>query len=369
MMGLIGFPHARKGQKGTYEMRQARAIGPSTTRCHYHVCNQITNQDMLLEDGVKDHLLCTLRRVEDFSGVRVLTFAIMTNHIHLLVCVPPREEVDDEELLRRLARIHSARRMKETQRKWTRLLALGDEGRTLVEAEKDRYRARMYDLSQFMKTFKELFTEEYNRDSEKTSKRKHLGPVFVPRFTSVYLEPNRQALLPVSSYIDFNPVKADIADRPEDYPWSGYAKAVANPPDPLARKHLLELLCDILCVPMESILRGTDPRREEQMLAFYAAALEGRVGESEERIPEDVPECPTRKAIQKKIDKKQPLTFLEHLFCRVPCYARGRVLGSKAFLGDFTQQKGWKSGYRAITGIQGVDLCSLARNRKGVFSA
>ena len=350
-------------------MRQARAIGPSTTRCHYHVCNQVTNQDMLLEDGVKDHLLSTLRRVEDFSGVRVLTFAIMTNHLHLLVCVPPREAVDDEELLRRLGRIHSQRRMKETRRKWTRWLALGDEGRTLVEVEKERYRLRMYDLSQFMKTFKELFTEEYNRDSAKTKKHKHLGPVFVPRFTSVYLEPNRQALLPISSYIDFNPVKAGMANHPEDYRWSGYAKAVANPPDPLARKRFLELLCDILCVPMESILQGTDPRREEKMLAFYAAALEGRVGESEYRIPESVPEHPTRKSIQKKIVKKQPLTFLEHLFCHVPCYARGRVLGSKAFLGDFTRRTGRKNRPQTVVGIQGVDLCSLTSTREGAISA
>ena len=350
-------------------MRQARVIGPDTTRCHYHVCNQVTNQDMLLEDGVKEHLLRTLRRVEDFSGVRVLTFAIMTNHIHLLVCVPPREEVDDEELLRRLARIHSVRRMKETQRKWARWQALGNEGRTLVEAEKERYRARMYDLSQFMKTFKELFTEEYNRDSEKTKKRKHVGPVFVPRFTSVYLEPNRQALLPISSYIDFNPVKAGIAKNPEDYRWSGYAQAIANPPDPLARRRLLELLCDILCVPKESILRGTDPRREEQMLAFYAAALEGRVGESENSLPKNKPERPTITCIRNKIARKQSLTFLEHLYCHVSCYARGRALGARRFIGDIAQRNGWKDRQHVITGIQGVEICVLGKSTADAFSA
>ena len=349
-------------------MRQARVIGPDTQRCHYHVCNQVTNQDMLLEDGVKAHLLRTLRRVEVFSGVRVLTFAIMTNHLHLLVCVPQREAVDDEELLRRLECIHSKRRMKETQRKWTRWLALGDEGRTLVEAEKERYRSRMYDLSQFMKTFKELFTEEYNRDSQK-KKRKHLGPVFVPRFTSVYLEPNREALLPVSAYIDFNPVKAGIVDRPEDYRWSGYSRATGDHPDPLARKRLLELLCDILCVPIESILRGTDPRREAQMLDFYAAALEGRVGESEDRIPEIRPKRPTRKVIRDKIAKRQTLTFLEHLYCHVSCYARGRALGSRMFLGDVAQRKGWKDRHHVIKGIQGVEIFALGNSTSDAFSA
>ena len=53
-----------------------------------------------------------IRKYEFFCGVQVLNFCVMSNHIHLLVEVPPKKkgapvEVSDDEFLARLKRLYS----------------------------------------------------------------------------------------------------------------------------------------------------------------------------------------------------------------------------------------------------------------------
>lgn len=44
-----------------------------------------------------------MRRVEEFSGVLALAYALMANHFHVYIYVPPVEDIGDDELLRRTA--------------------------------------------------------------------------------------------------------------------------------------------------------------------------------------------------------------------------------------------------------------------------
>jgi putative transposase len=50
-----------------------------------------------------------MRMQENFSGCRVLSYCIMSNHFHILLEVPPlpEGEISDELLLKRLAAIQS----------------------------------------------------------------------------------------------------------------------------------------------------------------------------------------------------------------------------------------------------------------------
>ena len=43
-----------------------------------------------------------MRAVEAFSGVQILTWAILSNHFHILVYVPEQAEVSDQDLGRRM---------------------------------------------------------------------------------------------------------------------------------------------------------------------------------------------------------------------------------------------------------------------------
>ncbi|NCD34262.1 MAG: hypothetical protein EOL87_12725, partial [Spartobacteria bacterium] len=55
---------------------------------YYHCMTRIVGRQWLLGDAEKERMHQLIRRVEGFSGVRVLTYALMSNHIHLLLEEP-----------------------------------------------------------------------------------------------------------------------------------------------------------------------------------------------------------------------------------------------------------------------------------------
>ena len=62
---------------------------------YYHVISRITGQQFLMNAEEKDVLMRSMFNVAIFSGVEILTFALMDNHFHLLVKVPRAHEVDE----------------------------------------------------------------------------------------------------------------------------------------------------------------------------------------------------------------------------------------------------------------------------------
>jgi len=62
----------------------------------------------------------------------------------------------------------------------------------------------MYELSQFMKTFKQCFSIYYNSNHERR------GTLWEERFKSVLVEESEYAQLVAGAYIDLNPVRAGI---------------------------------------------------------------------------------------------------------------------------------------------------------------
>ena len=68
----------------------------------YHVVSRIGGRRFLIDDAEKGILLSMIRAAAIFSGVELYTYAVMSNHFHLLVRVPRKQEVSDKELLRRM---------------------------------------------------------------------------------------------------------------------------------------------------------------------------------------------------------------------------------------------------------------------------
>ena len=75
----------------------------------YHVVSRIVDRAFRMDDKEKEIFRTTMRRAEAFCGVRVLTYAVMSNHFHLLVEVPQRAEVDEAELVRRMTILYGER--------------------------------------------------------------------------------------------------------------------------------------------------------------------------------------------------------------------------------------------------------------------
>ena len=185
---------------------------------YYHVVSRVANKAFLFGDAKrKGRILDFLRRSAEFSGVDVVTYALMDNHIHLCVRVPERRDVGAGEVVRRVGVLYGDRRREALERN---LGALRREGLLdEAEAELDRFRRRMGDLSEFMKTFKQRVTQWYNRELG------HEGTLWCGRFKSVLLDRNG-AVQVVANYIHNNPVRARMVDSADNYRWSGLGAAV-----------------------------------------------------------------------------------------------------------------------------------------------
>ena len=77
-------------------MRKARLI--ENCRC-YHLISRLAHRAFFLDDEENARAVDLLRREEAFSGVIVLSYAITSNHFHILIYIPGPEEIDDDELL------------------------------------------------------------------------------------------------------------------------------------------------------------------------------------------------------------------------------------------------------------------------------
>ncbi len=215
-------------------MRRPRIKSPGEG--FYHVVSRISGRRFLMDDGEKGILLGMVRAAAAFSGVEVYTYALMDNHFHLLLRVPQREEVDDAELSRRVRALYGPERSARLFARWGQWLSAGDTLR--VEEAKKRLCSRMYDLSQFIKTFKETYTQDYNRRTGNT------GTIWEGRFKSILLEGAYAALMAVGAYIHLNPVRAGMAEEPEYARFTGYGAACSG--DAAARRGLLALVARAL---------------------------------------------------------------------------------------------------------------------------
>ena len=197
-------------------MARIRRVKLPTT-AWYHLIARVTNREFLLEtDGKKSRFVDFLYRSLDFSGVELGTYAIMDNHVHLFVRVPEARDLDDEEILRRISVLNGVERAEIVREKWETWQEAGQEER--YKADRARYLRRMYDVSQFMKTLKELFTMWYNRTY------RHVGTLWTDRFKSLLVE-DGENVENLRIYIERNPVRAGIVSDAEDYVWNGIGAA------------------------------------------------------------------------------------------------------------------------------------------------
>jgi len=208
-------------------MRKCRVI--EHCRC-YHLISRLAHQAFFLDDEEKTRAVGLLRRVEEFSGVIVLAYAIMSNHFHIFIYVPEPEELDDEEVLRRINVLYRDASLSQVLGEWTRLK--GEEEELFEHARptekyvsrfgefRKSFVRRMWNSSEFMRTFKQHFTMSFN------GRRNHHGTMFEGRYHERNHKPEEPVMWRTSAYIDVNAWKASVVERAEDYEWCSFAAAV-----------------------------------------------------------------------------------------------------------------------------------------------
>lgn len=171
----------------------------------YHVMSRTALDGFPLEAFEKDFLLDLIKRMAILFFTEVYGFALMGNHFHLLVKMLPEHEFTDEAVKERLERHYGEKR------------ALAWEGQMPFVRDK------LASLSEFMREIKVNFTRFYNK------RHGRRGYFWGDRFKSVIVEEG-ETLINCLAYIDLNPVRAGIVERPEDYRWNslGYHIQASN---------------------------------------------------------------------------------------------------------------------------------------------
>ncbi len=130
----------------------------------YHVFSRGNQrQPVFLSDDDRYFFLKCLREAHEKFGVIVHVYCLMPNHYHLIIETP-----------------------------------LGN-------------------LSSMMHFLNTMYTVYFN------TKHKRCGHLFQGRFKSILIQAEGYAT-ELSRYIHLNPVRAELVDRPEQYPWSSYAQ-------------------------------------------------------------------------------------------------------------------------------------------------
>jgi putative transposase len=324
--------------------------------CCYHTMSRVAGGELLFGDIEKEAFRKLMRRLERFSGVEVLTYAVMGNHFHLLLRVPQRERFlrkfekgtqleREERLLEHLRLLYSRAYL--TQLKAELALIRKQEMDALYKKTIQGYLARLCSLEHFMKELKERFSRWFNK------RHGRRGTLWQDRYKSILVE-DGEALRTMAAYIDLNPVRAGLVDDPKDYRWCGYAEAMGG------SKRARRSVCVILGMPVvEWEPKGRQIYRR-LLLSEGIEAGEG-VKKSEARGG--------RKYRRRGIDRAKALAELKDgktlskaalLRCRVRYFSDGLVLGSREFVEQVFQEKRDWFGPKRKTGARGLPITGEA---------
>lgn len=335
-------------------------------RAFYHCVSRVVDRRIVFHADEKEVFRSILRRLETFTGVRVVTYCLMGNHFHLLLEVPERGSLPDlnaTRLFEILPLLYDKATVETIAAELDMARKAGDltHERDLLE----RYERRRGDLSIFLKELKQRVSIFMNRRLGRT------GTLWEGRFKSVLVEGGETALETVAAYIDLNPVRAGIVARPEDYRWSGYGEAMgAGRRARKAREGLGAIGREALENP--GIIPSWETIRDRYRRLLYVEGVEilgdEVTGDGARRgIP--------REEVDRVVEGSAPMSKPEILRRKVRYFTDGAVLGSTAFLEEVFQRlqaqdrigRRRHSGARRMRGADWGELRVLRDLRKRVF--
>ena len=320
---------------------------------YYHVISRAIDGRFIFGGPGKEKFHATMRKLEGFCGLRIITFSIMSSHFHILLEVPQREQISDTELSRRIEILYDTPAARMIRDRLKEMRDAGDN--QAAERLKARYTYRMYDLSQFCKSLKQRFSQYYNKKHHRS------GTLWDQRFKSILVEGSRNALLTVAAYIDLNAVRAGIVVDPKDYRWCGYGEAMGG--------------CRAARAGLAYVMRslGLDAAwsnvGRQYRTYLYIQGRQKGVGPDGEQLRPGF----SAEQVQKVVDAGGRLPRHEILRCRVRYFSDGLVLGSREFVEStfarYRDQFGLKrkTGARAMKYGQWDGLSTMRDLRKAVI--
>jgi putative transposase len=293
----------------------------------YHCISRVVDRRFVLGEAEREQFRMFMRMQENFSGCRVLSYCIMSNHFHILLDVPPMAigGISSEVLLKRLSATNSEAFVAVVAKELAEARAAGrDEWVAEIHA---RFTYRMHDLSEFMKTLLQRFTRWFNRTHERS------GTLWEERYRSVIVESGTAART-MSAYIDLNPVRAGIVEDPADYRWSSYGEAVGGGKKGNGKKAREGLVRAYFCD--QGV--GFEVERWREVSCLYrrlmGLALERKSGKAEDSSQRRSQTAATANGAGDNGTVLMDLKLAVMLRYRVRYFTDGAVIGSKAFVNE-----------------------------------
>lgn len=228
-------------------------VDPDRSECH-HLVSRCVRRAFLCGDAGehrRDWIAIATEQASRCFALEVLGFAIMSNHMHLVVKTQPRwaERWSEREIAERWAALYPLRGVDGEDEQWPpeQIEALAANGARCAVL-----RDRLSSLSWMMKLIKERIAKRANREDGCR------GHFWEQRFHSSKLA-DQAALLSCLVYIDLNPIRAKMADRPESSDYTSvrericarqqHLQAAGLIPDPASRE-------DAVAPALRAILDG-----------------------------------------------------------------------------------------------------------------
>lgn len=306
-------------------MRQARLTAEEGKDGLYHCMSRVVGGEFLLGEKEKEFFVGWMWRLAAFLQIEVLDYVVMSNHYHQLVRVPGEVKLSDPELLQRLKQYYGEESLEVML--FENALAQGEEAVSLLRS---RHLKRMGDISEFEKVLKQGFSSWYNR------RHKRRGTLWMERFKSVLVEDSREIRGIMATYIDLNPVRAEMVEDPKNYRHCGYGAAMGG--DERCRRGIME-------VTGISDWKSASATYRLYLIERGQARVRGKAGSI------------TRELRLKTLQSEGYLPLGELLRLRVRYFTDALVLGSELFVEEVFERnrsrfgEKRKSGARPIRGM------------------
>jgi len=321
---------------------------------YFHCYSKIVHEANFFSSDELSGFVTIMRCYEILYGLRVLDFCVMSNHFHIFVEVPrrPAELPTDDELIALVRSSLGDRRANHLQ--WQLERARASEDHSLGEEIRHKWFRQMWDVSLFIKVLKQRFTHWYNRKHQRS------GTLWQGRFGSTLFEGPGAALITAASYVDLNPARAGICEDPKDYPWCGYAEAVAG------GVRAIEAVKWLAAVDPHGGLRPELPDAAEA-LRLWRCILFG-IPKDPSAQKEEISKGRAAQVYRRRIPRAKALEVLaqggklpacEFLRCWDGPFCKGGAIGSKEFVEEAYRRRSAQCGQeskREAAEIQGLAL-------------
>ncbi len=257
----------------------------------YHVMSRTALDGFPLGDIEKDFMLGLIRRYSSLYFVEILGFCLMGNHFHILVRMFPEHKFTDEDIKKRYVAFY------------------GDD-KTFPDGWIPSLREKLSNLSEFVREIKVVFTRYYNKVHNRR------GYFWGDRFKSVIVE-NGETLINCLAYIDLNPLRAGIVERPEDYRWNslGYHIQTNNKDDFLSLDFGLKEF---------GVMDANERLRRYRRYVYEAGALDRPDRNMAKVIDSDI--------IENERQKNYEISRIDRFMYRTRYFSDSGIIGTKEFV-------------------------------------